>query len=403
MPHKPGEIGAGIPQADIHQNVSSTSAKTGPGETIPVLRPKLPRADRLLPYLERIDATRIYSNHGPLSLELECRLCEHFRLPPGAVVLASSGTTALIGAILASADRPDSERAFAMVPAFTFIATAAAVEQCGYRVFLVDIDSDTWMLDAQRLAKHPALDKVGLVVPVAPFGRPVPQEPWRVFSEQTGIPVVIDGAASFVDISETPERFLGPIPVALSFHATKCFATGEGGAVASNDVDLTMRVTRALNFGIHGIRDCQSPSTNGKMSEYHAAVGLAEFDLWPDKRNAYRAVADSYRQRMADVGLADRLYTAPDVAPSYTLLRCTNARESNAVKEALHKGGIDFRLWYGAGLHTQTFYSDLPRDVLTVTDDLAPHTLGLPVATDLHETTIARIVATVAEAFGDLP
>jgi hypothetical protein len=54
-----------------------------PPETIPVLRPLLPQADRLLPYLRRIDASRIYTNWGPLASELECRLSGQFGLTDG--------------------------------------------------------------------------------------------------------------------------------------------------------------------------------------------------------------------------------------------------------------------------------------------------------------------------------
>ena len=93
---------------------------------------------------------------------------------------------------------------------------------------------------------------------------------------------MIDGAASFAGLAERPDRFLGAIPVAISFHATKAFATGEGGAVATSDVDLAQRSAQALNFGVSSIRDCRMASTNGKMSEYHAAVGLAELDGWPE-------------------------------------------------------------------------------------------------------------------------
>ena len=116
-------------------------------------------------------------------------------------------------------------------------------------------------------------EHIGLVIPVATFGRPVPQAPWHAFREKTGIPVVIDGGASFAGVANKADAFLGNIPVGLSLHATKCFATGEGGAVVSCDTDLVVRASQALNFGFLGSRDSRTASTNGKMSEYHAAVG----------------------------------------------------------------------------------------------------------------------------------
>ena len=117
-------------------------------QRVPVLRPLLPTADRLQPYLRRIDTSRVYTNHGPLVCELERRLAEHFTLPTGSVASASSGTIGLMGAILATAGRATPERPFALMPAFTFVATAVAAEQCGYRPYLADIDAETWMLDA---------------------------------------------------------------------------------------------------------------------------------------------------------------------------------------------------------------------------------------------------------------
>ena len=366
-------------------------------ETIPVMRPQLPSADCLLPYLQRIDATRIYSNHGPLVSELEQRLARSLRLPAGGVVCAASGTTALIGAILAVTGRATAARPLAIVPAYTFVATASAVCACGYRAYLADIDRESWMMQPDQLAEHPECDRVGLVIPVAPFGRAVPQGPWLAFKRRTGIPVVIDGAASFEGLTEVPERHLGELPVALSFHATKCFATGEGGAVATTDVELARQVVRALNFGFFGGRDAASPSLNGKMSEYHAAVGLAELDAWPAKRAAFRVAADHYRRLLTGVGLSERFYGPPDIAGCYALFRCAGEPEAARVQQCLRVNGVDFRLWYGEGVHRQTYFSDLPHDALLTTEEQAPRILGLPMAPDLTEACIARIVRSLAQ------
>ena len=170
------------------------SAGAAPNESIPVLRPQLPSADRLLPYLRQIDSTRFYSNYGQLVQQLEQRLAEHLTLAQGSVASAASGTAALIGGILASAGRARAERNLAILPAYTFVATAVAAEQCGYQPYLADIDPDTWILDARRLIDHPQRDRIGMVIPVAPFGRAVPQSPWNLFTRETGIPVVIEMA-----------------------------------------------------------------------------------------------------------------------------------------------------------------------------------------------------------------
>lgn len=360
---------------------------------VPVLRPLLPKADRLVPYLRRIDATRIYSNHGPLSVELETRLATYLGLPAESVACASSGTAALVGAILATAGRARDERPLAFLPAFTFAATAGAAEACGYRPYLLDVDAESWMLDPRRLLDHPMLAQAGLVIPVSPFGRPVAQQPWQAFHEGTGVPVVIDGAASFDRIEEAPADFLGPLPLALSFHATKGFATGEGGAVLSSSAEVVSRVVGALNFGFYRARDAEAAAINGKMSEYHAAVGLAELDGWARKRAALQAVVARYRLHMEKAGLGERFVGAPVTSLVYAFHRCRDAKEAQQMESGLETQGVDTRLWYGLGLHRQTYYARLPRDGLAVTDALAPCLIGLPMAPDLADAQIARVAA----------
>src|SRR4029078_4749782 len=96
-------------------------------------------------------------------------------------------------------------------------------------------------------------------------------------------------------ITAHPAAPTGPVPVALSFHATKSFATAEGGCVVTADRSMAGAVTQALNFGFHDSRDSRAASTNGKMSEYHAAIGLAELDGWDEKRRAILRAAEAYR------------------------------------------------------------------------------------------------------------
>ena len=371
--------------------------------SLPVLRPHLPSADRVLPYLRMIDESRVYSNFGPLNAQLETRLAMHLGLSPGSVTTASSGHAALLAAILAGTGRAKADRPLALIPAYTFVATAAAVEQAGYQPFLIDVDPESWMLDPQSLLRLPELGRVGLVVPVSAYGRPVEMQPWQAFHEESGIDVVIDGAAAFDTIAGHVPRHVGPLPLALSFHATKAFGTGEGGAVLSTDAGLIARVARSLNFGFSGSRDSASASTNGKMSEYHAAVGLAELDGWDDKLRCMRDVADRYRRALAGIGLADQFFASPEIGANYALLLCRDFSESARFQDSMRRQSVEFRYWYGLGLHQQSYYRQLPRSSLDATDLLAPCLLGLPFAPDLGELEIARVTEALADSLGGIP
>ncbi len=201
------------------------------------------------------------------------------------------------------------------------------------------------MLDPDRLTRHPILAQVGVVIPVAPFGRPVPQQPWLEFRDRTGIPVVIDGAASFTVPSQ---NFVGALPVAVSFHATKGFGTGEGGAVVSTDTNLITQVMRSLNFGFLGSRDSSVASVNGKMSEYHAAVGLAEFDGWEQKRRAFQDVASCYRQAMEAAGFRDRILCHTRNRHQLRLVSVPDHRRSPSGTRQIRssRGGFTLLVWY---------------------------------------------------------
>jgi dTDP-4-amino-4,6-dideoxygalactose transaminase len=363
-----------------------------------VMRPKLPNTDQLLPYLRRIDVGRIYSNFGPLTIEFQNRLSDHFGMPQGCVAAASSGTTALIAAIMATGGPASQQRPFALVPAFTFAATAIAAERCGYRVYLADVDACSWMLDPQQLFNHSFLDRIGIVIPVAPFGRPVVQAPWHEFRERTGVPVVIDAAASFDCLGESPAPCLGDVPVVLSFHATKSFGTGEGGCIISTDISLMEQAAQALNFGFWGARDSRSASINGKMSEYHAAVGQAELDGWAAKQAAWQAVVESYRHQLSNKNLLSRFFTWPNISGCYALFLCLNNTEANRVQRRFGEDDIDFRFWYGTGLHRQTHFSDRPRDLIEVTEDIGERLIGVPIAPDLSEEAMSRVAAALGRA-----
>ena len=206
------------------------------------------------------------------------------------------------------------------------------------------------------------LDRAGVVVVTAPYGRKVLQSAWTRFRERTGLPVVIDAAASLEALADQREDVLGPIPLAVSFHATKAFAVGEGGAIVCCDQRILRLARAALNFGFDKIRETSVPGFNGKMSEYHAAIGLAELDGWPEKRANFRRVAEAYRQSAAASGL--RIHVAPEVSSCYALFCADSEEQARSARVSLLHQRIDCRLWYGRGLHREPYFKRVERDLV---------------------------------------
>ncbi|EJL34954.1 putative PLP-dependent enzyme possibly involved in cell wall biogenesis [Novosphingobium sp. AP12] len=355
----------------------------------------------MAPYLRQIDRSRMYSNQGPLVTALQKRLAARFELADGSVVAASSGTAALVAAILAHAGPARPERPYAICPAYTFVATAAAVSQCGYEPYLADVSPETWTLDPDRLAEHPMLDRVGVVVPVCAYGRPLDVEGWARFQHATGIRVVIDAAAAVEALADGKMHGDARVPLALSFHATKAFGCGEGGCVVWPDPALAARTMQATNFGFMGSRNSQGASLNGKMSEYHAAVALAELDGWAGKRADFDRSTRAYRAAFLHEGLpSGDLVVHPQIASNYILYRCTDPARAEDLRRVLEESGIEARFWYGGGMHMHDHLREARRDALPVTEDLSRTLLGLPMGSRMAAADIARVVSALAAARG---
>lgn len=368
-------------------------------DRLPIALPLLPSAEAVAPYLRRMDAARRYSNHGPLVRELEARLAFGFGVPGGSVIACANGTLALGAAITAArAFRPRPGRTLCLVPAYTYVATAAAAQAAGLSLHIVDVDAQSWALDPQALRSHPRLEEVAVVVPVAPYGRAPDLEAWAQFAEDTGIAVAIDGAACFEWFWAEARQVPPGLPVAVSLHATKSFGCGEGGLVVASDTDTMRAVHAALNFGFLGTRIAQTPGINGKMSEYHASVAHAELDGWAAKAATWSKVAQTWREG------SSAIHSAPKLAVCYALYQAVSPEAAAHLVSQLDQAGIDSLFWYGGGIAQHPAYADWPSDPLPNTTSLCQTLIGLPSFVDLPRDRILGILQEViipAEAQGE--
>ena len=365
-----------------------------------VCRPLLPDAGQLISDLKSIDRRRWYSNWGELNRALEEGLCAHFGFAERGCITASSGTDAITAALIAAAGRGTAARPYCLMPSYTFVATAVAALNAGYTPYFADMNPDTFALDPRSLTSHPALQRAGAVVVVAPYGKPVDASKWRTFFQETGVPVVIDAAAGFDAVASKQLAVTAEVPVALSFHATKVFGTGEGGAILCSDAEFVRRCRRVLNFGMLGDRRSMVAGINGKLSEYHAAVGLAELRNWSKKRIAFIRVADTYWRAALNNGLEDQILVERGWASSYVLYVAVTAAAASAAVGKLSAIGIDHRYWYGRGLHQEPAFADFPADPLPVTENLSARLIGLPVSIDLADSAINRVIDVLAKTGG---
>jgi dTDP-4-amino-4,6-dideoxygalactose transaminase len=362
-----------------------------PRETSPplihVLRPRLPSASELLPYLQEIDQARWYSNGGPLVTRLERELSRHFGLPNLGVVTAANCTLGLTAVLLAREVRPGS---LCLMPSWTFAATPHAARAAGLVPFFHDVDQRTWALDpnAVRETLKRQASPIGAVMVVSPFGAPIDLHAWEKFEDDTGVPVVVDAAAGFD--TARPSR----IPSVVSLHATKILGAGEGGFIITADPRLRERLTACCNFGFMDSRKAILPATNAKMSEYHAAVALASLSAWRRIRAGHVEVAERYLPALGS--LLQYGYGQGWVASTTNVVLPPGTRER--ITERLLESGIETRAWWGEGCHRQPAFAECPRGDLAVTEDLGGRVLGLPHFAEMQPEDVATVADAMSEA-----
>ena len=330
-------------------------------DVVPVMRPKLPRADQVLPYLHRMDRTGTYANRGPLVEELESRYADYLGVDPGLVAATSNATVGLTGALVAGGTRRW------LVPDFTFPAPALAALAAGFSLSLADVSLDDWQLKVPP--DHDEVD-VGLL-PVLPFGTPVDIGRWP-----SSRAVVVDAAAS---LGSSRGR-LGGLPtrwsVVFSLHATKVLPAGEGGLVVFGDRARADAFKQWCNFGLGADRGSLIPGTNGKMSEVSAAYALTSLDLWETEKLEWATAQGLMTEALRDVdGLSH--FSAPGRATPYWIARFDTARRCDASAASLGARQVGFRRWWKP-LHAMPAFASCERHGVAASVELARTTLGLP-------------------------
>ena len=349
------------------RSVSFMPTPNSPPFQFPFQRPELPPLEAWAPSLGAAYATHRFSNYGQLALQLEDRLSERLGRH---VVMAANGTAAITAALLALG-----RSGGVILPSFTFPATLGAVLQAGLEPVLADVNPQTWELDVATI--EAAADAYGrplaAVLGVRTFGLCRDWAAVQTWCETQGVPLILDSAAALGG------RLPGGSPVGrqgrmetFSLHATKVFAVGEGGAIACEpqDVDALRRV---MNFGLQD-GQLRGWGFNGKMSEFTAAIGLAQNAVFDAQLQERRAAAAAYANLLSVEAPDWRLACTPGDPPwqAYPVLAPTPELADRFCISAAQQN-----------VQTRRYY----RPVLHTTPDIARYAYGkqLPISEDLSD------------------
>jgi len=317
------------------------------------------------------------------------------------VVAVSSGTAALLLALKALGIGAGDE---VIVPAFTFPATANAVVHAGAEPVFVDVEADTLNIDCE-LIRHTVTNKTRAIIPVHLFGLPADMDALLEIAASGGVPVIEDAACALG--AEYKRRHAGSLGEmgCFSFHARKVVTTGEGGAVSTDDSRLAESVRSWRNHGSVGSGRCADfalPGYNFRMSELHAALGMAQLERFQEilaKRNAVAARYDSLLSELEEVKVVRTPRGVRRVYQSYVVL-LADSIDRDEVIEQMAARGVE------AGIGTYLVPSgSYYRKILGVAPEQFPNalrayrqSLSLPLSSRMDEDQADQVSSVLREA-----
>lgn len=354
-------------------------------------RPNIPDPQVVLGRIADILESRVLTNDGPYLEEFEARIREL----TGArhCVAVCNATVALEVATRALGMKGE-----VIVPSFTFIATAHALEWQGITPVFCDIDPETHNIDPESVEKLITPQTTG-IIGVHLWGRPCDVARLTEIAHRHHLQLVFDAAHAFgCSYQGTPIGNFGNAEI-FSFHATKFVNSFEGGAVVTNDEALADRVRLMKAFGFADDDEVIHVGTNGKMTEVCAAMGLASVEAMEgfiavNRRNYY-----AYRELLAGLpGVhlfnydESQRCTFPYIVLELNSEVAGIARDE--LKSVLVAENVLARRYFYPGCHRMEPYRSQPRNKglnLPHTETLCSRVLCLPTGTSIGPEEIGKI------------
>jgi len=360
-------------------------------DPIYVTRPLLPDLKDLTVKLQEIWDSQWLTNFGAQHNLLEEKIKDLLKVPNAS--LFNNGTIALITACQSLRLSGD-----VITTPFTFAATPHVLTWNGIKPIFCDINPETMNIDESKIESMITPETTGILA-VHVFGIPCNVKAIQEIADKYGLKVIYDAAHAFqCEINDIGIGTYGDITM-FSFHATKLFHTGEGGALTFKDPNLKQRLHYLKNFGIKNEEEIIMPGINGKMNEIQAALGLTVLNHLEEERNKRKRLIEVYREQLAGVdGISYPEYRSlSKCSNQYFVIRINEShfgKSRNSVHDNLQKYNVFARKYFYPLCSDYTCYRHLPssnKDNLPVANTVVNEVLTLPLYGGLTEEDIIKI------------
>lgn len=351
-----------------------------------VTSPRLPNLLKLSLNLAQILRSRQYTNDGKFTRKLETALQERWGAKH--VISMANGTLpilALLGLL------PKGSKV--LTTPFTFAATTSSIVYSGCFPIYCDVESDSGVVSLQSVRRILALEKVDALLFTHVYGIPCPVDELENISLEYGIPLFFDAAHAFDVEYEGGSVLKRGTASTLSFHATKIFSTGEGGALVTDDPDIAAAARRFRNFGLQD-GALTEVGINAKMAELPAALGLANLNGVSKEIRRRLRLVQKYKHLLSDTNL--RFIDSPN--GSYIpIIFPTEAALLEAVRD-LNNVGVYPRRYFFPSLNELHFLNPQDLERSPNSDSLSKTVLCLPSGRNVNNRVIRIITKTLLGA-----
>jgi len=342
----------------------------------------LPPIEEYEAQLQRIWQNQWLTNRGELVVELEQKLKNHLGIDQ--IFLTTNGTLPLQIAL-----KTLPEGSEIITTPFTYVATTAAIVWENYKPVFVDIHPEYLTIDEEKI-EAAITDKTSAILAVHVYGNPCHVERIEQIAKKHHLKVIYDAAHAF-DVTYKGQSLFNYGDVSTcSFHATKLFHTGEGGAIMTNDKALFHELYYRHNFGHKTPTSFYGVGINAKMSELQAAMGLAVLPYMNEIIEKRKEIVNFYDAHL-DFSKLKRQKIRAGTQWNYNYYPVIFETEKDllAAVQRLNKQEIYPRRYFYPSLNTLEYVSHQP---MPVSEDIAKRVLCLPLYPDLKIKFLSKIV-----------
>lgn len=349
---------------------------------INVTKTFLPPLEEYEKQLQRVWGNQWLTNRGELVLELEGKLKNYLSVPN--IIITNNGTIPLQIALKLLGGKGE-----IITTPFSYVATTSSIIWENCQPVFVDIHPEYLTIDETQI-EAAITENTTAILATHVFGNPCNVNTIESIAQKHNLKVIYDGAHAFGVTYNGKSIFEYGDVSTCSFHATKLFHTGEGGAMFTNDSVLQHQLFYSHNFGHNGPLEFHGLGVNGKISELQAAMGLTVFPYMDTILSERRKIIEFYDQSL-DFSKLKKIKLRENTQWNYSYYPVIFESEEQLLKaqKVLNEQEIFPRRYFYPSLNTIEYVKGKP---MPVSESIASRILCLPLYVELKVTDLEKIV-----------